>query len=129
MKNNPFLFLLFTLLVFLTSLTGCTQSQGLPHTDLPVNNTALAISIALNDSLVRESLTEPWTITGVNLNAKTTSVSDGKEVTIRTPNVMFDMESRVVNVYVDLGNQSVVNIYESPKRVPMPVKTQDNPST
>jgi hypothetical protein len=101
-------------------LCACIQPQGLPDTSPLVNETAVAIGIALNDSSVRIFLTEPWTITGVNLNAGSTFLRDGGYVTLHTQNVMFDMESKVVNVYVDLGNQSVVNIYESPKRVPMP---------
>lgn len=120
MKTRSTTLLFFTLLLLLTFLAGCTQPQGSPDTSPSVNETAVAIGIALDDTSVRTYLTEPWTITGVNLNAGSTFPRDGKYVTLRTPNVMIDMESRVVNVYVDLDNQSVVNIYEHPKRTSMP---------
>lgn len=85
----------------------------------PVNETDRAIGIALNDSAVAASLTERWTIKEVNPDAGSTVLRDGKYVTLRTPNVMIETESRIVNVYVDLDTRSVVNIYESLKRVSM----------
>jgi hypothetical protein len=120
MKNRSTIPLFFTMLVLLTSLAGCTLPQGSPDTGLPVNETAVAIGIALNDSSVRTYLTGPWTIMEVNLNAETTFAGGGEEVTLHTPDVEIDMESRVVHVYVDLDNQSVISIEDYPKRVPMP---------
>ena len=99
------------------------QNVSSPDAGPPENKTAAAIGIALNDSSVRTYLTGPWTITGVSLNAGITFAHDGKEESFRTPVVIFDTESRVVDVYVDMENRSVVYISESPKRVPMPVKT------
>jgi hypothetical protein len=126
MKYRISHFLFFALL--LTVLAGCTLPQGKTDTNQPVNETALAIDIALNNSSVRAALTEPWTITDVNPDAGVTIFRNGEYVSLRTPEVVFDMDSRSVFVYVDLGNRSVALIHESPKRAPMPIKTQDNPS-
>jgi hypothetical protein len=95
------------------------QNMSSPFTSQPENKTAAAIDIALNDSSVRTYLTGPWTITDVSLNAGVTFARDGKEESLRTPVVIFDTESRVVEVYVDMENRSVVYISESPKRVPI----------
>jgi hypothetical protein len=95
------------------------QNVSSPVTSPPENKTAVAIGIALNDSSVRTHLTGPWTITDVSLNAGVTFAHDGREESFRTPVVIFDTESRVVDVYVDMENRSVVYISESPKRVPM----------
>ena len=118
-RTLPILF--FTLLILFTFLAGCTYPQVSPYGGPPENKTAAAIGIALNDSSVRTYLTGPWTITDVSLNAGVTFARDGKEESFRTPVVIFDTESRVVDVYVDMENRSVVYISESPKRVPMPV--------
>lgn len=115
----PILF--FVLLVFFTALSGCIQMQGPPDRNLPVNETDRAIGIALNDSAVTASLTSRWAIKEVNPNAESTVFRDGKYVTLRTPNVMIETESGMVNVYVDLDTRSVVNIYEAPNRGPMPI--------
>jgi hypothetical protein len=96
-----------------------------PAVSPPENKTAVAIGIALNDSSVRTYLTGPWTITDVSPGAGITFAGDGNEVSLHTPDVIFDTESRVVHVYVDMENRSVVYISESPKRVPMPVKTPE----
>lgn len=109
------------MLVFFSALSGCIQMQGSPDRNLPVNETDRAIGIALNDSAVTTSLTGRWAIKEVNLDAGSTVLRDGNYVTLRTPNVMIETESRIVNVYVDLDTRSVVNIYEAPKRGPIPI--------
>ena len=104
------------LLVFFAVLSECIQMQGSPAGNLPVNETERAIGIALNDSVVMASLTERWTIKKVNLDAASPVLRDGKYVTFRTPNVMIETQSGIVNMYVDLDTRSVVNIDESLKR-------------
>jgi hypothetical protein len=121
MKNKSIIFLIFSVLVTFIFLTGCTQPQGTSDTNHSENKTAVAIGIALNSSSVRTYLTEPWVITDVNFNA-TTSIAGGgqEEVTLHTPDVVIDSKSRVLHVYVDVENKSVINIWNSPKRVPYP---------
>lgn len=126
MKNKSTPFLFFTMLVFLMFLTGCTQIKDSSDTSLSINETVLAIGIALNNSSVRADLTGPWMIIGVNFNATTTFSGGREDVKIHTPDVTIDTESRIVHVYVDLDNQSVVHIWDQPKRPPMPVKTQED---
>lgn len=120
MRNRSGSSFFFILLFLIVNFTGCTQMEGVSNKGPETNETALAIEIALNNSSVRSSLTGSWTIIGVNLNASSTFRKEGKWVTLRTPNVMFEMESRIVHVRVDPSNRSVVGIYEQPKRSPMP---------
>jgi hypothetical protein len=121
MKNKSIPFLIFSVLVFFIFLTGCTQPNETPDTNHSENKTAVAIGIALNNTSVRTYLTEPWTITDVNFNA-TTSIAGGgrEEVTLHTPAVIIDMDSRVLHVYVDLDTKTVIYIWNSPKRSPLP---------
>jgi hypothetical protein len=119
-KAQPIPILVFTLLVFFATFSGCIQMQGSHDRNLPVNETNRAIAVALNDSVVTSSLTGRWAIKEVNPDAESTVHRDGKYVTLRTPNVMIETESGMVNVYVDLDTRSVVNIYKAPKRGPMP---------
>ena len=120
MKNKSILFLFFSVLIIFVVLTGCTHPKGTSDTNPPENKTAVAIGIALNSSSVRTYLTGPWIITDVNFNATTSIAGGGEEVTLHTPDVVIDTESRILHVYVDLDNKSVINIWNSPKRVPYP---------
>lgn len=120
MKNKSILFLIFSVLVIFAFLTGCTRSQGTTNPNPPENKTAVAIGVALNSSSVRTYLTEPWIITDVNFNATTTIAGGGEEVTFHSPDVIITMKSRILHVYVDLDNKSVINIWNTPRRVPYP---------
>lgn len=120
MKNKSILFLIFSVLVIFIFLTGCTQPLGTTDTNPPENKTAVAIGIALNSSSVRTYLTEPWVITEVDFNTTTTIAGGGDEVTLHTPDVIIIMKSRVLHVYMDMENKSVVYIHDSPRRVPYP---------
>jgi hypothetical protein len=120
MKHKSIPFLIFFVLVVFIVLTGCTQPPGPSERNPPENKTAIAISIALNSSSVTPYLTEPWTITDVNFNATTSIAGGGEEVTLHTPDVVIDTKSRVLHVYVNVEKKSVVNIWNSPKRVPYP---------
>jgi len=120
MKNKSIISLIFSVLVIFIFIAGCTQPRGTSDPNPSENKTAVAISIALNSSSVRTYLTEPWVITDVNFNATTTIAGGGAEVTLPTPDVVIDMESRVLHVYVDLDNKSVIDIWNSPRRVPYP---------
>ena len=120
MKNKSIPFLLFSVLVIFIFLTGCTQPNGPSDSNPSENKTAVAIGIALNNTSVRSYLTEPWVITEVNFNATTSVAGGGNEVTLHTPAVVIDMESRTLHVYVDLDKKTVNNIWNSPKRGPLP---------
>jgi hypothetical protein len=112
---------IFFLLVTFIVLTGCIQPGMQSDTNQAENQTAAAIGIAVNSSSVTPYLTEPWVITDVNFNA-TTSIAGGghDEITLHTPDVVIDTPSRVLHVYVNMANRSVVYVWNSPKRVPYP---------
>jgi len=120
MKTKSIISLFFLVIVIFIFIAGCTQPQGTSDPNPLENKTAVAISIALNSSSVRTYLTEPWVITDVNFNATTTVAGGGEESTIHTPDVTFTMKSRILHVYVDLDNKSVIDIWNSPRRVPYP---------
>lgn len=120
MKNRIIYSLFFLLLVTFIILAGCTLPAGTADSNRTDNTTAAAISIALDNSTVRTYLTEPWTIMDVHSDATTSIAEGGAEEIRHTPDVIIATESRILHVYVDLDTNSVVYIWDSPKRVPLP---------
>lgn len=114
-------FLIFFLgLGLLVILTGCLIPEGKTGPVPQENTTSLVIGIALNNTTVQSCLTEEWTISGVALNATWSMAGGGEEISLQTPDVIIDTPSRYLHVYVDPGNRTVVGIWNSPKRAPLP---------
>jgi hypothetical protein len=98
---------------------GCVLPQAPDTRILPVNRTAAAIGIALNDTSVRTYLTGSWRVMDVKPDAQVTLPRDGVYVTVNTPDVMIETESDVVHAYVDLTEKTVVHIWVQEKRAPV----------
>jgi hypothetical protein len=111
-----------TLLLIGAVFSGCIASQDNSDALQKTNQTAAAITIALNNETVKTYLKGNWSVASVSLNAKVSFLGKGEEVKYLAPDVIIDTETANVHVYVNLSTKSVVYIWDNPKRSPMPIK-------
>lgn len=121
-------FLLSVVLLAGVLVHGCTDESGIspPVSEVEscpacCGDTAIAIGIALNDSVVRTALADSYQIAGVNPDATVTLLMDGTYTTIDTIDVMIDTPDNLVHVYVDTPNCTVASIWPQPKRMPVEI--------
>jgi hypothetical protein len=115
-------------LLLISMASGCLQVQSpknLTPTGAPTDNGALiaqiltSINIALQNETVKSYLTGNWSINGVALNAQIirSGVGPGKpEMILNAPDVIFETDLEYVHVYVDMQNNTVVDIQTQGKR-------------
>jgi hypothetical protein len=117
MKSKFPFFIVMLAIIFATLLcSGCIGNNGTPSYRVPETNTsAAALVIALDNDTVQSLLAGGYSVQSIE--PSTVGIN---QMTVNVTSVIFGTPMDSVGVNVDVKNNSIVNIWTLPKRVPMP---------
>ncbi len=117
MKSNFSFFIILAVIISVMVLSsGCTENTSISsHSQSVTNASGAALVIALDNDTVQSLLAGGYSVQSIE--PSTVGIN---QMSFNVTCVMFDTPQDSVGVNVDVKNNSIVNIWTLPKRVPMP---------